>query len=82
MLLHEIQSIIPQLIRRLRLEKNLSQEELAQLAGLDRTYISIIERGARNISLKTLAKVLCALNIDTQSFAMELLFEAKLAFHK
>ena len=82
MLLHEIQSIIPQLIRRLRLERNLSQEELAQLAGLDRTYISFIERGSRNISLKTLARVLCALKIDTQTFATELLLETKLASHK
>ena len=41
-------------IRRLRLEKGLTQRELAKRAGLDVSYISGIERGCRNASLKSL----------------------------
>lgn len=41
-------------IRKLRLKKNLTQRELAKRAGLDVSYISGIERGCRNASLKSL----------------------------
>ena len=44
-------------LRRLRLDKRWSQEELAERVGSDRTYISDIERGLRNPSLKTVAKL-------------------------
>ena len=42
----------------------ISQEELAQRAGLHRTYISDIERGARNPTLKTLSRLAVALEIS------------------
>jgi transcriptional regulator with XRE-family HTH domain len=60
------------LIKKLRLEKSLSQEGLAHLAEKDRTYISSIERGERNISLKTLIDILSALEIDMETFLQEL----------
>ena len=44
-------------IRRLRLEKDLTQRELAKRSGLDVSYISGIERGCRNVSPKSLEKV-------------------------
>ena len=44
-------------IRRLRLEKDLTQRTLAERSGLDVSYISGIERGCRNVSLKSLEKV-------------------------
>ena len=44
-------------IRRLRLEKDLTQRALAERSGLDVSYISGIERGCRNVSLKSLEKV-------------------------
>ncbi len=50
-------------IRRARFEKDFSQEELAYRAGLDRTYITGIEKGERNISVITLYKLADALSI-------------------
>lgn len=48
-------------IRDARKMKGLSQEELAFQAGLDRTYISAVERGRRNIAVINLAKIARAL---------------------
>jgi len=50
-------------IKKLRLEKNLSQEALANLSDLDRTYIPSIEKGDRNLSLEVIKKLSEALNI-------------------
>lgn len=51
-------------IKALRNHKNLSQEQLAQIAELDRTYISGIERGVRNVSLLTIEKLALSLQIE------------------
>jgi transcriptional regulator with XRE-family HTH domain len=69
--------IIPQMIRRIRQEKSMSQEDLAYLAGLDRTYISSVERGVRNITLKSLDKLLTALQIDMNTLATELIIQSR-----
>ncbi|MCZ6805100.1 MAG: helix-turn-helix transcriptional regulator [Proteobacteria bacterium] len=52
-------------VKKLRLQKKLSQEQLALLAELDRTYISGIERGKRNVSLINLIKLASSLDIPT-----------------
>ena len=48
-----------------RTERNLSQEELAELTDLHRTYISAVERGTRSISLKNIQRISDALKIPT-----------------
>lgn len=50
-------------LRTLRISRGLSQEKLALLADLDRTYISGVERGQRNISLINLGRIARALNL-------------------
>lgn len=50
-------------IREIRKEKGISQESLAGLADLDRTYIGGIERGIRNPSLKNIGKIAKALKV-------------------
>jgi transcriptional regulator with XRE-family HTH domain len=72
---NKIEILIPKLIRRIRQERALSQEDLAHKAGLDRTYISAIERGVRNITIKSLSKILVALELDIDMFSAELMYE-------
>jgi len=51
-------------IREIRKQQGISQEGLADLAELDRTYIGGIERGIRNPSLKNIAKIAKALRVQ------------------
>jgi transcriptional regulator with XRE-family HTH domain len=50
-------------VRSLRRSQELSQEKLAESADLDRTYISGIERGKRNVSIVNIAKIATALGV-------------------
>ena len=50
-------------VRRLRKQKDISQEELAHKAGLHRTYIGMIERAEKNITLLNIEKIASALNV-------------------
>jgi len=51
-------------MRELRHRLRISQEELAFRCGLHRTYISDIERGARNVSIRNVEKIAQALEVD------------------
>lgn len=51
-------------VRGRRRELGLSQEKLAEISGLDRTYISSLEQGLRNVSLNNIARVATALRVD------------------
>lgn len=59
-----LREILANNIRELRLSKQLSQEELADICGLHRTYISDIERGNRNVSIDNIEKIAKGLDVD------------------
>ena len=50
-------------LKKLRLARGLSQEQLGLIAELDRTYISGIERGVRNVSLTNILRIAQALDV-------------------
>jgi transcriptional regulator with XRE-family HTH domain len=52
-----------QKVRTERLRQSLSQEQLAAKAGLHRTYIGMIERGEKNITLQNIGKITVALSM-------------------
>lgn len=54
-------------VRKLRLEKGLSQEKLANLANIDRTYLPDIESGRRNLSLMVAEKIALALGVELKN---------------
>ena len=60
----DIKNAFVENLRRIRMEKKISQETLAFLSGIDRTYVSGIERGKRNVSLVNIKRIAVALNVD------------------
>jgi transcriptional regulator with XRE-family HTH domain len=50
-------------LRAVRRQSGISQEKLGDLAGLDRTYVSSVERGRNNISLLNIARLAKALGV-------------------
>lgn len=62
----QIQKKFGNRVRELRKLKGLSQEALALVCGLDRTYIGGVERGERNISLLNIHKIAHALKVGTK----------------
>ncbi len=59
-----LREVLAKNIKELRLSKHLSQEELAEICGLHRTYISDIERGNRNVSIDNIEKIARSLDVD------------------
>lgn len=51
-------------LRRIRLERGMSQELLADEAGLHRTYVSSVERGERNLTIDSMERLAKALGVD------------------
>lgn len=62
-------------IKELRLSKSLSQENLAHIANIDRTYITDVENGKRNISINNIGKIVSALEISISDFFNSKLFQ-------
>ena len=64
----DIKKTFGQKVNALRKGKNLSQEDLAEMSGLNRPYISAIEQGKRNVSLEVMEKLAEALEIEIKEF--------------
>ena len=64
---NDLKLIIGQKIRKLRIENNLSQEKLAELANIETSFVSQIESGKRNISITTLSSILECFNLNIMS---------------
>lgn len=58
-------------VRKKRNELNLSQEELADICGLHRTYISLIERKKRNVTIKSIEIIAKGLDIEPYQLLLE-----------
>jgi transcriptional regulator with XRE-family HTH domain len=58
-------------LRKARLVKKLSQEDLAELANLHRTYIGSVERAERNVSIDNMERLAAAVGISLPSLLQE-----------
>jgi transcriptional regulator with XRE-family HTH domain len=66
----EILEKFGQRVRDERLKRGLSQEELAKKAGLHRTYIGMIERAEKNITLINIERIAKALGVSVDELLM------------
>ncbi len=66
-----IEDIFGKVLQSLRKSKNLTQDELAALSDLDRTYISLLERGLRVPTIITLFKLAKALELPPEEILRE-----------
>ena len=64
----DVKILVGQRVKELRNKLGISQEELADLAGLDRTYITSVECGKRNISIVNIEKLANALQVSLKDF--------------
>lgn len=64
----DIKQTVGKRVKELRNKIGISQEELADNAQLDRTYITSVERGKRNISIVNIEKLAHALNVSLAEF--------------
>lgn len=64
----DIKLLVGKRVKELRNRLGISQEELADLAGLDRTYITSVECGKRNISIVNIEKLATALSVTLAEF--------------
>ncbi|MEO8611645.1 MAG: helix-turn-helix transcriptional regulator [Chloroflexota bacterium] len=60
----EIAKIFGVVVRQMRKEKGLSQEDFADVCKLHRTYVGSIERGEKNVTLETASKIAEALGVS------------------
>ena len=55
-------------VKELRKEMNLSQKKFAHTADIDRTYMTSLENGRRNVSLQNIEKIIVALDVSFAKF--------------
>jgi transcriptional regulator with XRE-family HTH domain len=66
----KLEAIFGTVVREQRLLKNLSQVELSELCGLDRTFISLVERGVRQPTLKSLFQISKGLGLEPSAILL------------
>jgi len=66
-----IRKILASNIRQYRQRKALSQENLAEICGLHRTYVGSVERGERNVTLSTLEVLASALGVSVPNLLVK-----------
>lgn len=59
----DLVNVFAQNVRRIRIELNLSQEELAERAGVHRTYVGMLERGEKNVTIYNIERIANALKV-------------------
>lgn len=67
----DLVQLLGQNVRRLRIECGLSQEELAFRAGMKRSYLSDLERGTRNPTVRALGRLADALSVTPHTLIRE-----------
>lgn len=60
----DVRSLVAWNLRRLRVAKNISQDELALISEVERAYVGHLERGTKNPTIDTLAKLAAALECE------------------
>lgn len=58
-------------VRRRRLELGLSQEQLAETAGVHRTYVGMLERAEKNVTIYNIERIAIALQVEPGSLLQE-----------
>jgi transcriptional regulator with XRE-family HTH domain len=72
MRVEQISTVFGQVLREQRISRDLSQEELALAADVDRTFVSQMERGIRQPTITTLIKLAGALNIQPSTLIVRM----------
>jgi transcriptional regulator with XRE-family HTH domain len=73
---------VGQVIRQLRLERNYSQEEFADICGVHRTYIGFVERGERTMLIETAGVLAAGLGISLSKLFAEVENRSSRMIHK
>lgn len=60
-------SVFAKNVRRVRQELGLSQEELAERAGVHRTYVGMLERSEKNVTIYNIERIAIALDVEPAS---------------
>jgi transcriptional regulator with XRE-family HTH domain len=66
-----VQRIVAKNVRKYRTAAKLTQQEMARRMGVDRTYISGLEKGSRNVTIETLAQAAKALGVKVAKLLEE-----------
>lgn len=80
--MEDIRKVFGLRVRELRMRCGMSQEVLAFRAGLDRSYISDLERGTRNVTILNIEKIASALTVSLEYIFSNERFPAKLAYQQ